>query len=416
MRKNRVIEQNRCYHLVSRLAHRAFFLDDEEKDRVVALMRRVEVGVQAIMSYYINKRRTAMKRVMMAVCMVALTGCKTGMFAPRTGELFQTTRMCPGPGLYIYTAPLMVWVWGVQKRGGEWTIPIGIVGIPIAAAGFVVDECVVSPLVDLVCLPYDLCQPYHGCYLRIVDEDGRPVQGAKIHGHFDLVGKAFSGTTDAAGEFKINRLHDVKGYFWASCDNHASWYQGRDFDVANAKAESDGKIVFQYALSKMNPGGWKAKKDISREEVLKLLPGKWSVDHESRVWLQHGFNCRYANDCNRHCLTLEASGKVDSHVPQEYEFYFGARNHSDWNAGIYSAWRLQGKDDVDEAKARRNHERLPSGWLWRVHLSDGPKNTSCSDSYYLGEDEKGLYLSPGPFSEWDSLSEKLSLKYRKVKE
>ena len=44
MRKNRVIEQNRCYHLVSRLAHRAFFLDDEEKDRAVALMRRV--GVQ----------------------------------------------------------------------------------------------------------------------------------------------------------------------------------------------------------------------------------------------------------------------------------------------------------------------------------------------------------------------------------
>ena len=37
-----VVEQNRCYHLVSRLAHRAFFLDDEEKDRAVALMRRVE--------------------------------------------------------------------------------------------------------------------------------------------------------------------------------------------------------------------------------------------------------------------------------------------------------------------------------------------------------------------------------------
>ena len=30
MRKNRVVEQNRCYHLVSRLAHRAFFLNDEE--------------------------------------------------------------------------------------------------------------------------------------------------------------------------------------------------------------------------------------------------------------------------------------------------------------------------------------------------------------------------------------------------
>ena len=55
MRKNRVVEQNRCYHLVSRLAHWAFFLDDEEKDRAVALMRRVEAGVQASMSYCINR-------------------------------------------------------------------------------------------------------------------------------------------------------------------------------------------------------------------------------------------------------------------------------------------------------------------------------------------------------------------------
>ena len=55
MRKNRVIEQNRCYHLVSRLAHSAFFLDDEDKDRAVALMRRIEAGVQAIMSYCINR-------------------------------------------------------------------------------------------------------------------------------------------------------------------------------------------------------------------------------------------------------------------------------------------------------------------------------------------------------------------------
>ena len=55
MRKNRVVEQNRCYHLVGRLAHRAFFLDDEEKDRAVALMRRVEAGVKASMSYCINR-------------------------------------------------------------------------------------------------------------------------------------------------------------------------------------------------------------------------------------------------------------------------------------------------------------------------------------------------------------------------
>ena len=42
MRKTRCIEHCRCYHLISRLAHRAFFLDDDEKTRAVALLRRVE--------------------------------------------------------------------------------------------------------------------------------------------------------------------------------------------------------------------------------------------------------------------------------------------------------------------------------------------------------------------------------------
>ena len=55
MRKNRVVEQNRCYHLISRLAHRAFFLDDGEKDRAVVLTRRVEAGIKASMSYCINR-------------------------------------------------------------------------------------------------------------------------------------------------------------------------------------------------------------------------------------------------------------------------------------------------------------------------------------------------------------------------
>ena len=42
MRKNRVVEQNRCCHLIRRRAHRAFFLTDEGQNRAAALMRRVE--------------------------------------------------------------------------------------------------------------------------------------------------------------------------------------------------------------------------------------------------------------------------------------------------------------------------------------------------------------------------------------
>lgn len=35
MRNSRVNVPNRCYHLISRVAHRAFFLDDEERTRLV---------------------------------------------------------------------------------------------------------------------------------------------------------------------------------------------------------------------------------------------------------------------------------------------------------------------------------------------------------------------------------------------
>lgn len=52
MRKKRVVKPGRCYHLVSRVAHRAFFFDDEERDRFVDLLMRVEFfcGVR-VLSY-----------------------------------------------------------------------------------------------------------------------------------------------------------------------------------------------------------------------------------------------------------------------------------------------------------------------------------------------------------------------------
>ena len=42
MRKHRIIQSGKCYHLVSRVAHRAFFFDDDEKDRFVDLLMRIE--------------------------------------------------------------------------------------------------------------------------------------------------------------------------------------------------------------------------------------------------------------------------------------------------------------------------------------------------------------------------------------
>ena len=42
MRRKRIVQAGKCYHLVSRVAHKAFFFDDEEKDRFVDLLMRVE--------------------------------------------------------------------------------------------------------------------------------------------------------------------------------------------------------------------------------------------------------------------------------------------------------------------------------------------------------------------------------------
>ncbi len=350
---------------------------------------------------------------------LVLAGCKTGMLAPRTGELFQTTRMCPGPGSQVYTAPLMIWVWGVQKRGGEWTIPIGIVGIPIAAAGFVVDECVVSPLVDLVCLPYDLSITKRCIYIRIVDEFGTPVTGVKVRGWIKKIDYLWSGhedlsrTTDDAGEIELEAPFDIKGHIFVSHPDCASWWNGKDLNIADSNPGSDGRIVFQFVLPRANPGAWNPKSDISREDVLKLLPGKWTADTESRLWLQYGFNCKYANDLDRHLVVLDASGSVVARVPGGYEFYFGrdAPEHS------YSAWRLEREGEISKSKSSRDDDGTPSDWTWRVHLFQPDQDyLTRSDNYYLGEDEKGVYLSPGPFTSWGDLSEKLSLKFRKVKE
>ena len=41
MRSGRVNLPNRCYHLISRVAHRAFFLDEGERTWLVGLIRRV---------------------------------------------------------------------------------------------------------------------------------------------------------------------------------------------------------------------------------------------------------------------------------------------------------------------------------------------------------------------------------------
>ncbi len=52
MRKCRYIESNLCYHLMNRMAHRAFFLTPDERSRAIDLMRRAETFSGVIVLAY----------------------------------------------------------------------------------------------------------------------------------------------------------------------------------------------------------------------------------------------------------------------------------------------------------------------------------------------------------------------------
>ena len=103
MRKNRVIEQNRCYHLVSRLAHRVFFLDDGEKDRAVALMRRVDQLGNTTTTSYSKDGRT-----------VSLLGSNTSttiFSSSADGDMLSITGTAVTPEFHTY---------GIHPDGTRW--------------------------------------------------------------------------------------------------------------------------------------------------------------------------------------------------------------------------------------------------------------------------------------------------------
>ena len=61
----------------------------------------------------------------------------------------------------------------------------------------------------------------------------------------------------------------------------------------------------------------------------------------------------------------------------------------------------------------KDFRETPSVWTWRVRLAEeGSDRYAGYYDFFLGEDEKGIYLSPRPFkSEANAV-----LKFRKVSE
>ena len=367
--------------------------------------------------------RKLTKAILVATLALAtmFSGCKTGMFAPRSGELFQTTRMGPGKVTEVCCMLTVGGLFTASERHSFGYL-VAIAGLPLAIPALVVDECVVSPLTDIVCLPYDLCQPNHGFYIRIVDENGKPVPNVRVSGSvgngmdnlLELDKSSFDGMTDNVGEIFVSRLFGKpKGSFRASASGYMPWYFPKNIKLDGVKPEADGRIVLQYVVKKSDLGTWKAKTDMTREEILSILPGKWSADSETRKLLATELSWPSTNDPDKHCFTIDPSGSVVSRVPEYYESAY-CRDNPWRNGDKFTSWKLNRIGETELSEYANEHK----GWVWTVCLvrtvrsTKGKGEYSFQDEYYLGEDEKGLYLSPRFHCTF--IGPEITLKFRKV--
>ena len=112
-----------------------------------------------------------MKRLMIVIAMMVPLMTPASLFSERSGEIFQATREGPGElalGL-IYVGVIIP--------------PVGLATVPAGIAVAAVDELVVSPVVDLCCLPYDLVQPRPALVLLVAIRPAPPRDNARRRSH-----------------------------------------------------------------------------------------------------------------------------------------------------------------------------------------------------------------------------------------
>jgi len=122
--------------------------------------------------------------------------------SPRTGEYYQDTKS-------RYVSPLST----SCLQMGQIPVIGWLVFLPIGCVGCGVEIVAVNPLRDTLMLPVDMFKPYHGYYVRVIDEIGAPVPKAEVE--IDGIGNSMlfwsdvkdKGTTDENGMVYIPRLN-----------------------------------------------------------------------------------------------------------------------------------------------------------------------------------------------------------------
>ena len=359
-------------------------------------------------------------RLLAAVALLASGGCQSmkenGMLSPRSGELFQTTKMGTGVVASCCVFPTAMG-WLAMQEGHLIGLPVAIIFSPFAIVAPVLDLGVVSPLTDLACLPYDLSQPQHGFYIRIVDEDGKPISGVHISGSvenddedFHLLSTTdFSGMTDEAGEFYVGRLFKCKGSVEAKAPGYAPWLGSKSIRLPKNEKCSGGqtavtnaiptgeRIVLQYVMKRSNVGDWNQKSDLSREEVEKLCVGTWRPDEDACKFIvdELGMKTGQENPAG-HWIELRSDGTAVCHAPGRY-YKSSVNSYYSYELGNFQdsfAWTVE-RNEASPWRSVSGNSWICMKWTWRARLFvvDEKEKHRKTARYYLGEDDKGVYLA-----------------------
>ena len=318
-----------------------------------------------------------MKRMMIMITMMLPLMTFGSLFSERSGEIFQATREGPGElslGLFYV---------------GVLIPPVGLATVPAGIAVAAVDELVVSPVVDLCCLPYDLAQPRHGFVLRVRDADGKPVAGANFFANMStrsLIEDVVREATDENGEIFISKLNRVAlKHVTISADGY---YGYRDDDSWHCIYEKqpceDGRIVLDFVMKRKIRPVEKVKAAIEIPDSLRWQSAEMFFDCEKGDWLPpYGkgktpdlkltktFECKDGKKpqaAYRQTIRIETVGKGNGFL----------RGTCNWYDGMPGAYQIPATVHFDDKP-----EPAVYCWYWDGDGSTGTKGFEESNYYCI---------------------------------
>lgn len=226
-------------------------------------------------------------------------------------------------------------------------VPAGHYGIKASLTGYLISKL---PGVDVRVLAVS-----DGCDLtleqaplvsgRVLDEDGAPIQGVKVHGWPLVSGQGAGARTDDEGEFTVYLPQDEPFSFTAKLTGYATFGEeqgkrGRVFEPGTTNIEielvretettfivvdaSSGAPVERFGISVGDKPG-ASHSSITRKEIPLIA-------HPDGVFIAPA-------DPKKHGIRIQASGYAPQHIPVEHESETSARQV----IGLLQEGRLHGR-------------------------------------------------------------------------